>query len=194
MTGGATRRYRDSVGSSLLLALIVGVGLVVTALAKGADSLTARIALDHGHVRAGGLISGKLILDNTTSKRRVLLRGCVTNGRFEIGLRAVDGYLQGGFFSLVGCNPLQALVAANPGVTVYRFKLGATYTGCLQSAQREPPKDSANWMPLCLKDSRGERDIAPRLPAGDYTAVFLPDGKWHGPKVITATLAVTSAG
>ena len=193
-SGVATRRGRRSAGSSLLLALVVGVALMVTALAHGAGALTARIALDHNEVRAGGVISGRLILDNATSRRRVLLRGCVTNGRFEIGLRAQDGYLQGGFFSVVGCNPLQVLVAAKPGITVYRFALRAIYTACLQSVQPRPPKDSANWMPLCLKDSRGERDIAPRLPPGDYTALFLPDGEWRGPKVTAASVTVTRAG
>jgi hypothetical protein len=188
VTDGTARRDDEKAGPSLLLALVVGVGLVVTALANGAGSLTARVVLDHLRVRAGGVISGKLILNNATSTRRVLLRGCLTNGRFEIGLEAANRYPQGGIFSVVGCNPLQVLVAAKPGVTVYRFKLRATYTDCAQSAKGGP------GMPLCLKGSDGERDIFPTLPVGEYTAVFLPDGNWHGPKVTPATLAVTSSG
>jgi hypothetical protein len=143
--------------------------------------------LDHGHVRAGGVIRGKLLLDNTTSTRKVLLRGCVTNGRFEIGLEAPNRYPQGGVFSLVGCNPLQVLVAAKPGVTVYRFRLRATYTECAESAKGGP------GMPLCLKGSDGKPDIFPTLPAGEYTTIFFPDGKWLGPKVAPAALAVTRA-
>jgi hypothetical protein len=187
VTDGTTNPAGKGAGSSLLLALVVGVGLVVTALAHGADSLTTEIVLDHGHVRVGGVIRGKLLLDNTTSTRKVLLRGCVTNGRFEIGLEAPNRYPQGGVFSLVGCNPLQVLVAANPGVTVYRFRLRATYTECAESAKGEP------GMPLCLKGPDGKPDIFPTLPAGDYTAVFFPDGKWLGPKVAPAALAVTRA-
>jgi hypothetical protein len=187
MTDGTTSPDSKGARSSLLLALVVGVGLVVTALAHGADSLTATIVLDHGHVRAGGVIRGELTLDNTTSTRRVLLRGCVTNGRFEIGLEAPNRYPQGGIFSLVGCNPLQVLIAARPGVTLYHFRLRATYTDCAESAKGGP------GMPLCLKGSDGKPDIFPTLPAGEYKAVFLPDGKWLGPKVAAAALAVTRA-
>jgi len=185
VTDGTASRRDKSAGSSLLLALVVGVGLVVTAVANGADSLTARIVLDHRQVRVGGAIGGRLILDNATSTRKVLLRGCLANGRFEIGLEAPNRD-QGGAFSLVGCNPLQVLIAANPGVTVYRFKLSATYTVCAQSAKGGP------GMPLCLKGADGKRDIFPALPAGQYTAILLPDGKWLGPKVTPAALSVTT--
>jgi hypothetical protein len=44
---------------------------------------------------------------------------------------------------------------------------------------------------VCLKTSSGERDIMPPLPAGKYTALFVPDGKWHGPDVKSAELVVT---
>ena len=82
-------------------------------------------------------------------------------------------------------------MVVKPGTTVYRFKLPATYTECSQSASDQPPKSSKYWSPLCLKDSRGERDIMPPLPAGEYTAVFFPNGEWHGPHVKSAELVVT---
>jgi hypothetical protein len=39
---------------------------------------------------------------------------------------------------------------------------------------------------------QGARDIMPPLPAGKYTALFFPDGKWHGPHVRPADLVVTA--
>lgn len=74
---------------------------------------------------------------------------------------------------------------------MYRFRIRATYAGCLQSAQHQPPKSSKYWTPLCLKDRGGERDVMPPLPPGKYTALFFSDGDWHGPHVKSANLVVT---
>ena len=112
------------------------------------------------------------------------------DGLYGIGLRASDGYIQDPAFSLVACSPSQELVA-KPGTTVYRFNRSASYLACAQSAGHQPPKRSKYWNPLCLKDSSGERDIMPPLPAGRYTALFFPDGEWHGPRVQSADLVVT---
>jgi hypothetical protein len=118
------------------------------------------------------------------------MRGCKIDGLFAIGVRASDGYVQAPAFSLVGCSPEQELVAS-PGTTVYRFDLRATYTSCSQSAQHQLPRDSKYWIPLCLTDSGGRRDIMPPLPPGQYTALFFPSGEWHGPRVQSAGLVVT---
>jgi hypothetical protein len=32
----------------------------------------------------------------------------------------------------------------------------------------------------------------PPLPAGNYTALFFPNGEWHGPYVNSADLVVTA--
>lgn len=45
-------------------------------------------------------------------------------------------------------------------------------------------------IPLCLKDSSGERDIVPPLPAGSYTAQYFHGSKWRGPHVTPAELVV----
>jgi hypothetical protein len=119
------------------------------------------------------------------------LRGCKINGLYGVALRASDGStVEGPVFSLVGCSPEPPIVA-KPGTTLYRFKLSATYTECSQRAKGQPPRGSKYWSPVCLKASSGERDIMPPLPAGKYTALFVPDGKWHGPDVKSAQLVVT---
>jgi len=118
------------------------------------------------------------------------MRGCKVDGLYAIGLRGSNGYIQAPVFSAVGCSPKQQMLAA-PGTTVFRFKVPATYSECSQSAKHQPPKGSKYWTPLCLKDSTGERDIMPPLPPGKYTALFFPDGVWHGPRVKSAHLVVT---
>lgn len=150
----------------------------------------AALHLKHRDVHSGRTVRGELVFENHTSKTKVLLRGCQVDGLYGIGLRAADGYIQEPAFSLVGCSPEQEMVA-KPGTTVYRFKVPATYTECSQSANDQPPKSSKYWSPLCLKDSSGQRDIMPPLPAGKYTALFFPDGEWHGPHVKSADLVVT---
>jgi hypothetical protein len=130
------------------------------------------------------------VFENRTSKTKVLMRGCKVDGLYAIALRASDGYVQEPAFYDVGCSPEQAMVA-KPGTTVYRFRLPATYTECLQSAEQQPPKSSKDWIPVCLKDSGGQGDVMPPLPAGKYTAPFFPDGDWHGPQVKSPNLIVT---
>jgi hypothetical protein len=83
-------------------------------------------------------------------------------------------------------------MVAKPGTTVYRFKVPATYTECSQSGTHQAPMRSKYWTPLCLKATSGARDIMPPLPAGRYTALFFPDGEWHGPQVRSADLVVTA--
>ena len=194
MTDRTRRLGGNSARLWLVLTLVAVAGLLVTGLARGDSSLKARIALDRSRVRTGGVIRGRLILDNTGSTPRVLLRGCLTNGRFGIGLRAADGYQTDPGFTAVGCSPLQALVVAKPGVSIYRFKIPARYDQCSQNSSNQQPKGSPNWTPLCLRDSHRERNIMPPLQAGKYTARFVPDGRWQGPSVKPAALTVTRAG
>jgi hypothetical protein len=123
---------------------------------------------------------------------RGLARGCKIDGLYAIGFRASDGYVQEPAFSLVLCSLGQEMVA-KPGTTVYRFRMPATYTRCSQGAKDQLPKRSKYWTPPCLKDSSGERDIMPPLPPGKYTALFFPDGEWHGPHMKSAVLVVTRA-
>lgn len=155
-----------------------------------APAVLGRVRLSHHDVRSGRTVGGELVFENHTSKTAVLLRGCKVNGLFAIGLRASDGYTQEPAFTLVGCSPEQELIA-RPGSTVYRFKVAATYAECSQSAKHQPRKGSKSWIPVCLRDAHGERDIMPPLPAGKYTAQFFPDGEWHGPRVRPANLVVT---
>lgn len=182
----------------LLLAASVLAGLSGASLAGAKDlrssqTLTAKIALVPSRVPAGAAVSGKLVLDNRTSVPKVVLRGCMVNGLYAVALRAADGYMQDPAFTLVACSHRQSLVA-KPGTTVFRFKIRATYTACSESPNHHWPRRSKNWLPLCLKDSSGKRDVAPPLPAGKYTAVFVPNGTWKGPDVRTATLVVTKSG
>jgi hypothetical protein len=184
-------------------AIALGVVLAVGSGAAGAiasstsasgprPAITGSIHLKHREIRAGRTVRGELVFENHTSKTKVLLHGCKVNGLYAVGLRASDGYIQEPAFTLVGCSRQQAMVA-RPGKTVYRFKLPATYTQCSQSAKHQPSRGSKNWSPVCLRDASGERDIMPPLPPGKYTAVFFPNGVWHGPHVKSAGLVVTRA-
>ena len=181
-------------GSLVAVILATGLGTIAVASEKSAKhrppAITGSIHLRHRDVYSGRTVRGELVFENHTSKTKVLMRGCKTDGLYAIALRASDGYIQEPAFSLVGCRPEQEMVA-KPGTTVYRFKVHATYTECSQSATHQPPKRSKYWNPLCLKDSSGERDIMPLLPPGKYTALFFPDGEWHGPHVKSADLVVT---
>jgi hypothetical protein len=180
----------------LLVAVLLAMGLAAIAFATGTRAtprpaaITGSIHLNRSDVQTGGTVGGEVVFQNRTSKTKFLMRGCKIDGLFAIGVRASDGYVQAPAFSLVGCRPEQELVA-RPGTTVYRFKLRAIYTACSQSAQGQPPRGSKYWTPLCLPDSRGQRDIMPPLPPGQYTALFFPAGEWHGPHVQSAGLVVT---
>jgi hypothetical protein len=182
--------------SGLLIAVLLATGLTAIALAAWtsakpqARSITASVQLRHSHVQTGGTVRGEVVFQNRTSTTRVLLRGCKIDGLYAIGFRASNGYVQAPAFSLVGCSPEQELVA-KPGTTVYRFETSATYAECSQSAKGQPPRYSKYWSPLCLRDSRGQRDIIPPLPEGNYSALFFPAGQWHGPPVKPARLLVT---
>lgn len=199
MTGTTPHHRRKRTAALVagwLAAVILATGLGSIAFASGRSAksrppaTTGSIRLKHRDVASGRTVRGELVFDNHTSKTQVLMRGCKVDGLYGIGLRASDGYIQEPAFSLVGCSPTQELVA-KPGRTVYRFEMPARYIACSQSAMHQPPKSSKYWSPLCLKDSSGERDIMPPLPAGDYTALFFPAGEWHGPPVKSAELVVT---
>ncbi len=180
-------------GSVVAVILATGLGSIAFASEKsakpGLPAITGSIHLKHREVRSGRTVRGELVFENHTSKTKVLMRGCKIDGLYAIWLRAADGYVQEPAFSLVGCGPDE--MVAKPGTTVYRFKVPATYTQCSQSATHQPPKSSKYWTPLCLKDSSGQRDIMPPLPAGKYTALFFPNGGWHGPHVKSADLVIT---
>jgi hypothetical protein len=181
-------------GSLVAVILATGLGAIAFASGKTAKprppAITGSIHLKHRDVRSGRTVRGELVFENHTSKTRMLMRGCKVDGLYGIALRASDGYLQEPLFTLVGCSPAQEMVA-KPGTTVYRFKVPATYIACSQSAKHQLPRSSKYWNPLCLKDSSGERDIMPPLPAGKYTALFFPAGEWHGPHVKASDLVVT---
>jgi hypothetical protein len=182
------------VGSLAAVILATGLGAIAFASGKSAKpsppAITGSIRLNHREVQSGRTVRGELVFENHTSKTKVLMRGCKIDGLYAIGFRASDGYLQEPAFSLVGCSPEQEMVAKT-GTMVYRFE-PASYVECSQSAKHQLPKSSKYWIPLCLKESSGERDSMPPLPAGKYTALFFPDGEWHGPDVKSADLVVTS--
>lgn len=179
----------------LVVVSLLASGLVAVALASRVarksrlPSLTGHLHLAHSSVQAGGTVDGRVVFQNRTSRTKVLTRGCDIDGLYAVGVRSSNGYVQVPAFSDVGCSPEQALIA-KPGTTVYRFTLRSTYTVCSQGAKDQPPIGSKYWTPLCLKDSRGERDIMPPLPAGRYTALFFPAGKWHGLRVKPASVTV----
>ena len=192
------RRMRTTVLiSGLLAAGALAAGFAAIALASGGatakqrqPAITGSIRLRHIEVRAGRTVRGEVVFRNRTSRTKVLLRGCKVDGLFAIAVRASDGYLQEPVFSLVGCRPEQAMVA-RPGTTIYRFQMSASYQECSQSARHDRPRSSKYWEPLCRKDYAGNRDVMPPLPAGRYTALFVPAGKWNGPHVRPVTLVVT---
>jgi hypothetical protein len=82
-------------------------------------------------------------------------------------------------------------MVAKPGRTVYRFKTHASYTACGTAPGQ--PKRSRYWLPPCGTKPNG-RSGMPSLPVGEYTAVFVPSGTWHGPRVISASLSIVHAG
>jgi hypothetical protein len=191
------RRRRTVVviaGSMAAVILTTGLGAIAFASGRSAKpsvpALIGRIHLERRDVHSGGTVRGELVFENRTSKTKVLMRGCKVDGLYAIGFRASDGYIQEPAFSDVACSPKQEMVA-RPGTTVYRFKVPAAYVECSQSAKHQPPRSSKYWIPLCLKNSSGERGIMPPLPAGRYTAVFFPDGVWRGPLVKSAELVIT---
>lgn len=191
------RRKRTAVlvaGSLVVVILAAAVSTIGLASGKtargGPAAVTGSVRLERRHVEGGRTIRGEVVFENHGSRPEVLMRGCKIDGLFAIGLRASDGYLQPPAFSLVGCAPEQAIVA-EPGISAYRFTTPATYAECSQRVERGPPAGSKGWIPLCLENSDGDRDIMPRLPAGRYTAVFFPDGEWHGPHVRSAELVIT---
>lgn len=179
-----------------LVGVIFATGLGAIASASGMSarprpaSITGSIHLRHRDVQSGRTVRGELVFKNHTSKTKVLMHGCKVDGLYGIGFRASDGYTQPPVFSLVGCSRAQEMVA-KPGTTFYRFKVAARYVVCSESAKGQPPKSSKHWIPLCLKDSSGERDIMPPLPTGKYKPLFFPDGEWHGPHIKPADLIVT---
>jgi hypothetical protein len=188
------RRTVALVAGSLVLILATGLGAIAFASGKNASfrqpATTGTIHLKRREVHSGRTVRGELVFENRSSKTKVLMRGCKVDGLYAVALRASDGYIQQPVFYDVGCSPEQEMVAT-PGTTAYRFRIPATYTECLQSAQHQPPKSSKYWTPLCLKDGGGERDVMPPLPPGKYTALFFPYGDWHGPHVKSANLVVT---
>lgn len=199
---GNTKKNRPR---GVVVAAVV-FGLIVVALASAVvplavagrssarpPAITGGIYLEHGAVSSGGIVHGEVVFHNSSTKSKVLMRGCRVDGLFGIGLRASDGYVQAPAFSLVGCSPEQALVA-NPGITKYRFALRARYLACSQCAVAQPPARSRYWLPSCLKGRSGNQDAMPPLPAGSYTARFFPAGVWHGPHVKPAPLVVTATG
>jgi hypothetical protein len=197
MTAPGRHRRRKPITTLLagLLGAAVASGIAscagMTAGKPRSAPILASIQLMQRTVQSGKTAHGEVVFENGTSRTKVLMRGCKIDGLYEIGVRASDGYAQGRAFSLVGCLHEQEMVA-KPGITAYRFKLPALYTACLQSDVHQPPKDSKDWLPLCLKDSSGERNIMPSLPAGTYTVLFYPADKWDGPHVKPASLVVTN--
>jgi hypothetical protein len=152
--------------------------------------ITGKVVLSRDHIRSGATIHGKIVFKNGTSKTRILVSGCRVDGLYGVALNASGPDLNNGPASFaVGCFHKDHLVA-RPGTTAYPFKVTATYLSCSQAAEDQPPRTSKNWMPLCLRDAKGERDIAPPLPAGRYAAVFYPNGKWNGPTVTSETVTV----
>jgi hypothetical protein len=193
-------RARSVIVTLVLVGLIVvalAAGLVPLAVAGGSSArpsaITGGIYLKGSTVRSGGTVQGEVVFQNPSTQPMVLMRGCRIDGLYGIGLRASDGYVQAPAFSAVGCSREQALVA-KPGTTVYRFTLRASYTECSQSTSDPTPRSSKFWIPLCLNDAAGNRDVAPPLPAGRYAALFFPAGVWHGPRVKPARLVVIATG
>jgi len=197
---GMTSRHHRNRTTALVVCLlataICATGLGAVAFASGesaklrASALTGRIHLERRNVASGGTVRGELVFENHTSKTKVLLRGCKIDGLYAIGFRDSHGRVQAPAFPLVGCIRTQEMVA-KPGTTIYRFSTLASYSECSQSPRQSAPKSSKYWIPLCLKDSTGERDIMPPLPVGQYAVLFFSDGDWHGPHIKPAVLIVT---
>ena len=195
MSRRATRRPSKNVMRVLLVAAALGAGVATVALASGNDSprtpsLTARIVLDRSRVLAGGTVSGRVIFDNRRSKPKLMLRGCVASGLYAIGFSAADGYFEQPVFVPDGCSSEQSMVA-EPGRTTFRFKTRASFTACGTAPGQ--PKRSPEWLPPCGKKPKA-RGGRPSLPVGEYTAVFVPSGTWHGPRVNSASLSIVHAG
>lgn len=190
MSRRATSRPRISARSVFLVAAVLGAGIAAVVLAGGASakppSLIARVVLDRSRVSVGGTVSGRVIFENRSSKPKLMLRGCIGGGLYVIGFRAADGYLEQIGWTIDGCRAEQSMVA-KPGRTVFRFRTAARYTICGPSDQ---PKRSPGWIPACVA---GGGDPMPPLPAGHYTAVFVPYSGWKGPKVKSATVRITQA-
>ena len=193
---GARMHTVRGVATALAVASAIA-GVAGTASGKsgtgGRPLLIARLSLTSARVAPNGTVRGKLILVNRTSTAKVVLRACAIDGLYAIALRASDGYLQEPAFAVVACRQQQA-ITAKPGTTAIRFKIHAAYTACTSSLRQPYPRRSKNWLPPCLKDARGSRDVMPPLPAGSYTVLFFPNGKWLGPAVKPATLLVSKAG
>jgi hypothetical protein len=186
------RPRKKIVRGSLLAIIVVGIGAAAVALAAGSGaaarrgSLTARIVLDRTRVQSGGTVSGRVIFENRLSKPILMLRGCVGGGMYQIDFRASDGYLGPTPFVIDGCTSEQSMVA-KPGLTIFRFSTPTVYRACGPGDVQ--PKRSRDWVPPC--DTRDGHSGVPSIPAGKYTAVFVPSDKWHGPRVSGARVTIT---
>jgi hypothetical protein len=87
-------RSRNGIAFIACMGSMVAVLVATTAQATSEaarprrSAVTAKLVLNSTHVHPGGTVSGKLVVENRTAKRRALLRGCRTDGFFAVALRA----------------------------------------------------------------------------------------------------------
>lgn len=130
------------------------------AAGHGRPAITGFVRLETGTVRGGATLRATLVLHNSSSRTRVLDRGC-PHGFIQLTLsrvpRGKGDATAGGFWALPACS--FATFVAHPGITRYRLKITADYGACLMRGGK-----SLTPMVHCLQP--GNR--APPLPAGRY--------------------------
>jgi hypothetical protein len=137
-----------------------GVTLVLVGLSGSAGAIVSapvavQVNLTHSRVVAGNPIAATVVLTNTT-KHRILVNQCATNGWLAVGLEnnviPYDAY-----FSEVACAPT---VDLSPGPNRFHVTVSTRYPGCTTNRLQVAPGS----MPPCTVTG-----ALPALPAGRYS-------------------------
>jgi hypothetical protein len=116
--------------------------------------VTGVVRIDRSTLRAGAELRAELVLHNSSSRARVLARGC-PHGFVQLVLSSRT-LTASPLWALPACS--DATFVARSGTTTYRLKVATTLLGCTMRGHQPSP-----GMPACLPGNR-----MPPLPAGTY--------------------------
>jgi hypothetical protein len=157
---------------SIAVGTVVAIALLATATLTLAirPSLSATLVLSASTVRAGGEISGQVVVENLTG-RDIKLAGC--HSIFEVLLR------NSSYSPDPGWELCLEQIRIPTGHSSYPAAVHATYAECGQTG-------ATGGIPACLSPP----NVMPPLPAGVYWATTYEDGSsipLPGPIKVTVT-------
>ena len=148
------------VSRTRLISIAAGIVLSIAALAAAIlvarPSLSATLVLSTSTIRAGGEISGKVVVENLTG-RDINVTGC--HSIFQVLLRSTAYAPEPGW--LMCAEP----ITVPTGQSIYPTPVFATYHECGQAG-------AADGSRACLPPG----DVMPPLPSGVYWATTFEDG------------------